>query len=61
MSGRNEVLYDWGFFWNPYKAQWIAVRREDFQEYFGGNQDKVKTLSNESVNVLIDYIVKGGK
>lgn len=52
---KNEKLYNWIFYFNPYEQLWFAFERENYQGFFT-NRTKVKHIHSESIEDLIKII-----
>ncbi len=56
MENVKEVLYDWIFIYNPYRDEYQAVKRENFQELYSG--DKGGVLRSKDFKTLESLIIK---
>lgn len=52
-----ENLYGWWFTYNPFKEVWYACKGEDIPEVYN-NYGSDKVLSSDSMNTLIDLIIR---
>jgi hypothetical protein len=52
---KNEKLYNWIFYFNPYEELWFAFKRESYQEFFT-NRTKVKHIHSPEIEQLLEII-----